>query len=337
MTLREQALAGRIVAPRWFDARWAGRHGIGRFASEVQQRLPLVAGQLTHGRPMAPGDVVNIDRMRIPRNSTLYSPGWNCGLARCVQVITLHDLMHLQTETSRMKRLYYETVVRSAILEAGTVLTVSGESRRRIETWLDGCDVAVVDVGNGVSSSFVRSESPRIGRPTMLYVGNLKKHKRFDIVCDALALLPDFVLRVVTSHRSQAIEILHSRGLAERAVVMAGLADPELAREYRAASVVVMPSMDEGFGLPAVEAVACGTPVVFWSGCQAIAEAVSGAGAVVDELEDRVAWATAITEMVGGVADPAEGYEEWRQRHSWDTVAARIDAALTSVENCRAQ
>ena len=100
------------------DARWIGRHGIGRFAREVLARLP-VRTRLEHGpRPLSVIDPLWLTCQAAARRpGVLFSPGFNAPLA-CPGpfVFTIHDLIHIETPeiSTAAKRLYYRAMVKPA-------------------------------------------------------------------------------------------------------------------------------------------------------------------------------------------------------------------------------
>ncbi|AFZ66504.1 glycosyltransferase family 4 protein [Deinococcus peraridilitoris] len=250
-----------------FDSRWIGQHGIGRFASELRVRLNTE--DLVGRDPLSPGGLLDLERAlwRRPRLA-FFSPGFNAPLTRRRHFFfTIHDLIHLRVpaESTRTKRLYYQRVVRPAVRMASRVFTVSEFSRREIITWAGVPEHQVVNVHNGVS----RALSPhgakhRQDRPYVLYVGNRKPHKNIPRLLEAFAHRYARDVTLVLTGDADAETEAHLARLRLRGdVQFAGsLCDQALARYYRGALALVMPSLYEGFGLPPLEAMACGTPVV---------------------------------------------------------------------------
>ena len=147
----------------YVDDRSAGAHGIARFSREVVSRLPAGVRRLpVRGLATAPFDCVRPGRWRPSSRDVVYVPGPNAGVARALQLLTVHDLIHLH-EGSRLKTLYYERVVAPRILRAGKVLTVSETSRAAISDWLGrrAGHVEVDVVGNGCSEAFGPPTTPK--------------------------------------------------------------------------------------------------------------------------------------------------------------------------------
>jgi glycosyltransferase involved in cell wall biosynthesis len=318
------------------DDRWRGEHGIGRFATEVVGRLnrpwrPL-GGQSS---PTAVTDWFNGKRIWLRSDETLYSPGFNAGFTRARQVLTIHDLIHLQipTESSRAKTIYYNTIVRWAVRRAGVVITVSAASAATVKAWLKTASVRIVVVGCGRSDAFTSvGKDASFDHPTFVYVGNLKPHKNVDVLFGALSLRPDYRLVVVTSDVADARERISTAGLGDRVTVRSSVPDAELAEIYRGAAGALQPSLLEGFGLPVLESMSCGTRVAFWAGCESVREICAGTGVRVESSTSAPEWASAMDQLIeakktGRLSMPAS----WEERYDWDNVALKVGRALDAA------
>ncbi len=315
------------------DTRWDGAHGIGRFSREVTQRLERPWQELgSLLSPSSPLDAVNPIRLRPGASDLIYSPGYNAGLSLARQAITLHDMIHLEveSESSQLKRIYYDRLLKPIIKRAGMVFTVSETSRRAISGWLGDDAVNIVNVGNGCSDAFT-ADGPVTTRFSnyFLYVGNLRPHKNFDVVLRALALRPDYELVVVCSEQVRVRELATAAGVAARVHVISGVSDEELAELYRGSHGLVFPSTLEGFGLPAVEALSCGVSVAYWSGCESVAEIVGDAGQAMESSSDAEEWALALDGLAGRATetDTSSAMDSF----SWSRVASRVSTALAAT------
>lgn len=318
------------------DPRWSGSHGIARFAREVVSRLPwAVAVARLPASPTSPLDVVSPWRLPLRSTDVVYSPGFNAGVSRARQVVTLHDLIHLDeaAERSAAKTLYYDLVVKPVVERAGIVLTVSGTSKRRIQRWLGvQSHVDVVDIGNGCSDAFLEqpsTEPPAENR--FLYVGNLKPHKNVDVIFGALARRPDHTLTLVTSDHDRAAALAERHGVRAQVRFLSGLRDDDLAALYRKHDAVLMPSKLEGFGLPALEALAAGRRVGYSSVCESVDEIVGTEGVAVAHEDDPEEWAQAMDSLLAAGASRIAAVAGWRDRYRWNRVAARVEAALAPL------
>jgi glycosyltransferase involved in cell wall biosynthesis len=168
-------------------------------------------------------------------------------------VVTIHDLIHLRNPNP-IARLYARQMIGRAVRRSRRVLTVSEVVKREIVNTFGCADDHVVVTPNGVGTPFSES-GPAAGGRYFLYVGNDKPHKNVDVLADAFAKIENASL-VLTG---AAFERFKPR---ERVVVTGFVGDAELAALYRGAIALVMPSREEGFGLPALEAMASGCAVI---------------------------------------------------------------------------
>ena len=329
----DAAALASIGRPVVVDTSWHGRHGISRFSAEVLRRIRVPRRYIASGvRPASAADVAASWRRRLDADDVVFTPGFNAGITKARQVLTLHDLIHLadRNEASLAKRAYYDRIVRPAVRRAGAVLTVSEVSRTAITDWLRDDDVQVINVGNGCSQLFFEPVRVMRRADSLLYVGNLKPHKNPAPVFAALRLLPDLHLTVVTGDTAEAAALADRYGVSQRVDVVPSCTDRELRDLYSRASALVFPSLREGFGLPAVEALAVGTHVVHWAGCASLAEIVGRHGHAVTSPSDPEEWAQAIRGVVER-SSSARSPMGWGLQWSWAAVAARTDAALLQV------
>jgi len=161
--------------------------------------------------------------------------------------------------------------------QAAHLFTVSQYSKRRLVEKLGAAEEKITVVYNGVGCQFCPGDKEQasanvgldygISIPYILYVGSLRPHKNIPLllraytsVCGGTA--PDIGLVIVGKGELLAELESLADGLGVRPLFITGASDEKLLELYRAAEVVVLPSFEEGFGLPIVEAMACGTPVI---------------------------------------------------------------------------
>jgi hypothetical protein len=123
-----------------------------------------------------------------------------------------------------------------------------------------------VNVGNGVSELFFQPTAAQRSGKDLLYVGNLKPHKNPGPVFAALRRVRDARLTVVTSDVAGVHALSRTHGVEDRVRTVASCTDQQLRDLYASSTALLTPSLREGFGLPAVEALAVGTPVIHWRG-----------------------------------------------------------------------
>jgi glycosyltransferase involved in cell wall biosynthesis len=236
-------------------------------------------------------------------------------------VVTLHDVQHLDLPEMfpRAERAFRALYWHGAVRRAERVIAISGFVRDRAVATLgvDPDRVRVVPLG-------VDHDTLRPGRderePFLLYPARRWRHKNHERLLDAFAIVrrerPD--LRLVLTGGGDFT------GMPEGVEALGHVPWQEVVSLMQRASALVFPSLYEGFGLPPLEAMACGCPVAC-SNAAALPETVGDAARLFDPHDPR-----AIAEAVLDVlADPAPWVERGlarAERYSWDETARATDA-----------
>jgi glycosyltransferase involved in cell wall biosynthesis len=235
--------------------------------------------------------------------------------SRVPLVVTVHDLAVLRHPEAfnRWTRTYSPRVVPTVLRAARRVIAVSDFTRRELIELLGVPDEKIRVVPNAVGDEFTR-EGPAEAGDYVLAVGTLEPRKNLELLVEAVGKT-DRELRVVGARGWGGVEV---RGNGVRWLGEVG--DAELARLYRGAVCVAYPSLYEGFGIPVLEAMACGAPVVTTRGT-AMEEVADGAAVLVDSRDPAEIAAGIERAAVERNTLVSRGLERARA-FRWDAVAA---------------
>jgi len=324
-----------------YDPRWPGPNGIGRFAVEVARRLPQLQplrAALPLFHPLDPWRVAQEIRRLTP--AAYFSPGFNAPVATpgVPVVFTVHDLnyVHFSANTTALKRAYFAMIVKPACRRAARVLTVSEFSRQQIIEWARIPAERVLNVGNGVAETFTSAgERHAPAFPYILFVGSQAAHKNLHRLVQALArskAAREVKLLVTGKPTPETTAWLDTERLHAHVEFAGAVADADLPAFYRGAVALAMPSLFEGFGLPVIEAMACGTAVLT-SDRTSLPE-VAGDAALIVRPTDTAAIAEGIDQLVFDQALrarlSAKGLARARA-FSWDATARAIETVLAEA------
>jgi len=248
-------------------------------------------------------------------------------------VLTVHDLIPdlLPGTVSLRARSAFRRIYRSAAA-ADRVIAISETTRRDLLARYPVPAERVVVVPNGVAAPFAESAQAAPGAagsdPFLLYVGGLDPSKNVPFLLDVLAevrrQVPSMRLALAgeTGPRREALRArARATGLEEALLLLGFLGDARLAAAYRDAAAFLFPSLYEGFGLPPLEAMAAGCPVVASPG-GALPEVLDGA-AWIAPLNDAAAWAGAVVTLHRDVARRRARVDAGRAhaaRFTWERV-----------------
>ncbi len=319
------------------DQRWVGDHGIGRIARHVLAGLDFKPISLTT-HPAAPLDSLRLSlALRgTTRNDLFFSPGYNTPLfCTAPFVFTICDLTHIHCpEVSSVAiRIYYESIMKRACRRAIRILTISEFTRAQIVAWAGVPPQKVINISCGVDQSYRPSgESYGLSFPYFLCVSNRKRHKNELRLVEAFAraALDSRIHLVFTGHPTPDLAAHMERfGVTARVDFTGRVAEGKLPGLYRGAEALVFPSLYEGFGLPIVEAMACGTPVIT-SNVTSIPEVAGDAALLADPTSvDQIAAAMHHIVSDTSLRDRlrAKGLARVAQ-FSWANTAAKVHEVL---------
>lgn len=312
------------------DDRWFGDTGIGRYASEILKRKPDCHTVSYLNRNWKIKNVVSPWLLGVAANNSDANLFWSPGFmppARCniPYVVTIHDLIHLHYGTS-LHRLYYNQVIRRLLSNAASVLTDSEYSRDEILTWSGLPSERVRVISLAVDDTFSREGKVFTpGYPYILYVGNRRIYKNIHRLIEAFGLgckNTDIKLVLSGSEDPDLLNSAKKAGIIDRIVFLGKIKEEDLPAVYRGALAVVYISLYEGFGLPPLEAMACGTPVLT-SNVTSLPEVVGDAALLVDPLnvEEIADGIRRLTEDDSLCERLSRSGLQRAQRFSWDKSA----------------
>jgi len=221
----------------------------------------------------------------------------------CRSVVTVHDVIHLlfpQYLPSRFGAFYARRMIRRALDQSREVMTVSSQSKADLLERFDVSPEKIHVIANGIDPAMLRAPEDgaidavkrrfRIEGRNALFVGNIKPHKNVERLIAAfgklatddrfsnlnLIIVGDEISRYPSLRRA-----VEEYGIRDRVRFFGFVPEQTLVALYRAADVFVFPSLYEGFGLPPLEAMANGTPVIT-SNVSSLPEVVGDAAITVD-------------------------------------------------------
>lgn len=272
----------------------------------------------------------------------------------CRSIVTIHDCIHLifpQYLRHRLAHTYARAAFWTAVRRASRILTVSNASKRDILRFFQVPEEKVTVIHNAIGDRFhhepppedvarVRERYQLQGR-FIMYSGNVKPHKNLERLVEAFMILRqehgcgDLKLLISGSEvsRSQTLRrAVHRYNLHKYVRFLGYQTEDTLAALYRLAAVFVFPSLYEGFGLPPLEAMASGTPVVV-SNVSSLPEVVGDAGVLVDPYDPQ-----SIAEGIHRVLDDGTLRQELIRRglvrartFSWPASIKRIRSIYEEV------
>jgi len=262
-------------------------------------------------------------------------------LTRRKTIVTVFDLsfIYFPDKFPSIQRAYLTTQTRRSCRQARRVVAISESGRldihRQFNVPLDRIDV----VYPGVDSAFYPRQasevedfkrSNKLHKPYILHVGTLQPRKNIPTLIDAFRNLDrqDFDL-VLVGGKGWLYEEIFNRvrqgGLADQVRFIGYVTDQDLPLWYNGAAMVVLPSEYEGFGLPAAQAMACGTPVIA-SNVSAFPEVTGGAALLFDPYD-----ISALADHIQTVLDDkeitatmqAKGFDQV-QKFSWRKAGRKM-------------
>lgn len=227
-------------------------------------------------------------------------------------VVTIHDLIfkHFKRGYKAADRQIYDFKFRRAAEQATRIIAVSEATRRdiissygiapdKIDVVYQGCDASFM---TPVTDEKIAAVRDKYGLPEryVVSVGTIEPRKNQMLTLKALTRLPEDVMAVVvgrqTSYMADLTRYVRDNRLADRVIFIHDAPFAELPPLYAGARVAAYTSRMEGFGIPVIEAINCGTPVVACTGT--CLEEAGGPGAIYVHPDDAEEMADAVSRLL---------------------------------------
>lgn len=271
----------------------------------------------------------------------LYCPNGNAPATRisCPVAMCIHDVNALKAWSSGIHQLYRKTAVPRGAKVADTITTVSEFSKSEIVAHLDVPHSKVDVVYNGIDKSFFATENEVLdGLPQnyLLFVGSMNPRKNLKRVVESYVALKDqtnfphelVIIGPENKNIFKSVDIESRDDIVTPGFVTEG----ELKYAYEHADVFVFPSLYEGFGLPPLEALACGTPVVA-SKTTSLGEILQEGCLLVDpedvqDITDRIRQILEDEQLANNLATQGKAYA---REFTWENATGQLRDVLAST------
>jgi len=284
------------------------------------------------------------------RASLIFTPAPEGYLGRQAvpQVVMVHDLRPISHPERSLQSLYFRGWVPPLLRRCRHILTNSAFTAREIERWagVPAQRISVIPLGYDAAS--FRPAAGQLAGPTglpngcpyLLHVGQAYPHKNLPRLIEAFAAVAPHhpELQLVLAGKPHPTEtprltaLVRERGLEARVQLFPYVPFEALVPLYQGALALVYPSLWEGFGLPVLEAMACGTPVLTSRGSGT--EEAAGDAALLVDPANTAAMAAALRDLVEQPSLRQQLRQRGLQRaaqFSWERTAAATHAALAEI------
>jgi glycosyltransferase involved in cell wall biosynthesis len=326
------------------DDRWASAHGISRYGKELlcrlEEKFDVIRMEKTCSiqDPLAPWKMSAAIKKQL--GDVFWSPGFiPPSFSPIPFVFTLHDLNYVRVG-NRLHAAYFNFVVKPLCRRAAKIATVSEFSRSEICSWANLAPEKVVVIPNGVSRLYNPDGLQyHPGFPYLLYVGNHMPHKNLKCMLKAFAvsqLALEIRFLLSGDPEPELVKLAAGLGIKERVIFAGAIPERDLPAYYRGALAVTLLSTNEGFGLPVLEAMACGVPVLA-SRATSLPEIAGGAALLVDpfnveEIAQGMRRIICDNELRTGCRQ--KGREQSR-KFDWDQSANLLSSVLVEAVDAR--
>ena len=246
-------------------------------------------------------------------------------------VVTIHDLIFLRHPEFYhwIDTKIYAWKFRKTIQEADHIIAISACTKRDIQEYGNVDESKISLIYQSCAPKFTSASAAKGGERYILSVGSIEARKNILLAVKALPYLPDDVKLVIvgrhTPYTDEVIAYAEKAHLSHRIRIMHGVSDEALPKLYADAEAFVYPSRYEGFGIPIIEAISCGLPVVACTG--SCLEEAGGPDSVYVDPDDAEAMAHAIQQVLRGAEGREkriENSQQYIKRFAGNDVAGQV-------------
>lgn len=284
-------------------------------------------------------------KLKKEKPDVLHVPHYNIPIFyRGKMVVTIHDLTHLiypEFLPNKFAYFYAKFMIWLALKKANKVITVSQNTKNDILKMFKVNPDKIEVIYNGVGEEFVKRDKKDIkylyekfnipkDKKILMYVGNLKPHKNLERLLEAYSKInnKEEIYLVLVGKAFEKYNVLEDREnelkIKEQVIHTGIVTQNELVDLYNLADLFVFPSLYEGFGIPVLEALACGTPVIC-SNTSSMPE-VGGDNVIyidpmnVGDIREKI-------ELVNNDIDKKD-YSNWIKKFNWKDISKKTKEIL---------
>lgn len=326
--------------------------GLDRYSQEIAKRLDVK--KITCRRYLSLPKAYKLVRSIRSESSIVHLP--NQHFARYAVflnrpfIVTVHDLARCYFDFDResVSEKMLLNLDKRYIKRANQVIAVSESTKSDLVNYLKIPESKISVIYNGVDHNVFKPYHVRLHyRQYILYVGSERRRKNLGRLFESFAVLkrefPDLMLVKIGSpgrykeFRRDTLKALSRLGITEDVIFVGHISELDLAYYYSSAALLAYPSLHEGFGLPPLEAMACGCPVVT-SNTSSLPEVVGEAGIMVNPYDTRSlvqAMRQVLTDSELRDSMVRKGLEQ-SKKFSWESTAEltlQVYSKVTGGEN----
>ncbi len=312
--------------------------GVQRYTQETTSRLKLPWKGLSPRHTLGHVAGPLWDQVILPvkaKSGLLWSPANTGPIMHPQHIVTIHDLAVLKKEPwfSQAFQQYYSFVIPKLVQNAKYIITDSNFIRSEILSKFDVEENRVEVCPCGVDGKFFVESTPNTDKPYLLTVSSMDPRKNLPRLFHAWEKVhhrfPDLELRVVGGNSSIFKGIDFSRVKGSNIQFLGNISDAALLDQYRAATAFLYPSLYEGFGLPVIEAMAAGLPVLT-SENSSMSEVTGKCAILVDPFSEEsiIAGIIHLVESTNLRLSLSISGKEIAHEFSWDRTARAVSSVL---------